>query len=151
MRQLAEDLALPVEAFYQLLAVGSCMGQLESQWALDRAIAATCPPDRTHTTATDLLLDDVRADDGARHDSRDGGTSCRFQIADLGQREQKITGLGGGMLPEQLAQLVPMDRICGRQRIEPPLESVAGHVQGFVEETRQRGPLHRIDFHGATS
>src|SRR6266852_2284831 len=42
-----------------------------------------------------------------------------------------------------------MDGVCGRQRIEPFLESLDRDVQGLIEQTRQGWPLLRIDLHDA--
>src|SRR5882757_6891412 len=44
-----------------------------------------------------------------------------------------------------------MDGVCGRQRIEPLLESLDRDVQGLIEQARQGWPLLRIDLHDALS
>src|ERR1700704_2707311 len=105
MRQFTQDFALAREPLGELLAVRSGEWQLESQRALDHTVTAPGAPDRSHAAAANFFLDDVGAYDSAGRESRNDRYARGPPAADLGQGDEKITGLGCGALFEQLPQL----------------------------------------------
>src|SRR3981189_1828583 len=104
MRQFAEDVALPAEPLDELLTVRSGVGKFERQRTLDGPVAAACAPDRSHTTAADFLLDDIRPYDSAGRESRSTRSTCAGQVEHSRVDAEEVKLLGRGVLFEQLAQ-----------------------------------------------